>query len=73
MSEETTSKNMKIGGFRKWALKRLQARIRCRIEKSLHCIPLECDEICASCFNAEAAGKSDAAPEKEDAKYHERQ
>ncbi len=49
--------------FSIWSSKRIMRRLRCTVEKSFRCIPLEDDEICARCFGADGGGA--AAVEKE--------
>ncbi|MDA8173329.1 MAG: hypothetical protein M0018_01920 [Nitrospiraceae bacterium] len=58
------------GGFIRWAGKRA-GKVRCRIEKSFQCLPLENDEICLGCYQTVLEARDDGnggAPEREDMK-----
>lgn len=39
--------------FERWALERLKAKPRCKVEKSFLCIPLRADPICGACRKAD--------------------
>jgi hypothetical protein len=49
-------------GFMRWSGKRINSRIRCRVERSFNCIPLEDDEICRACFEEDTEPTVGAAP-----------
>jgi|Deesub1362A_J573_1020465.scaffolds.fasta_scaffold00740_30 hypothetical protein len=36
-----------------WALEQLTQKVRCRVEKSMSCIPLRNDPICQACYESD--------------------
>jgi len=41
--------------FFRWAFEQLRAKTRCRVERSMTCLPLFNDPICRACYEGEIA------------------
>ncbi|MBI4822642.1 MAG: hypothetical protein HY805_00200 [Nitrospirae bacterium] len=47
--------------FDRWAVEQIKERVRCRVERSMTCLPLKGDPICSACYEAD---KEDATSER---------